>query len=118
WWGWSLVVFGGAGILVALWLAIVTWPYDLVAQGKASGDAYLKAITDTRATLVQAIAGVAVALGSLVGIVGLVNNRHQHEDTLNASRLALEQNLTFNRDSLTRTLAVTERGQITDRFSS
>lgn len=123
-WGWLLLGLSTVILLGGLGLAVFWGPDQLVVQGKASPDAYLKALTDTRATLVQVVGGVAVALGVVVGLLTLVHNREQlqrsqlqHEETLDANQKALEQTLSFNRESLTRTLDVTERGQFTERFS-
>jgi uncharacterized protein YjbI with pentapeptide repeats len=65
-----------------------------------------------------------VFLGVVVGFFTLRHNRQllqasraEHLESLNASRDALEQTLAFNRESLSTTMAVTERGQITDRYS-
>jgi hypothetical protein len=123
-WGWLVIGFAIA-ILLALLIWTVVWaPPYLVQRGAASDDAYLKAITDTRTTLVQAVGGFAVFLGVLVGLFTLRHNRQQlrasrleHSESLAASQQALQATLAFNRESLLKTAALTERGQITDRFS-
>src|ERR1700737_3443803 len=92
WWAWVLVALAITAVIVV----IIVWvPAYLVVQSKASADGYLTAITNTRTTLVQAVGGLAVFLGVVVGFLTL---RH-------------------NREALDRTLALRERGQFTDRFS-
>src|ERR1700737_1771287 len=92
WWAWVLVALAITAVIVV----IIVWvPAYLVVQSKASADGYLTAITNPRTTLVQAVGGLAVFLGVVVGFLTL---RH-------------------NREALDRTLALTERGQFTDRFS-
>jgi uncharacterized protein YjbI with pentapeptide repeats len=135
WWVWALIALAIALALVGfVW--IIRWgPGLLVQQGKATDDAYLKAITDTRTALVQAVGGFAVFIGVIVGVFTLRHNRQQllqahaehdaslaanrkeHEESLQASRDALQQTLEFNRESLTRTARLTERGLDTERFS-
>jgi uncharacterized protein YjbI with pentapeptide repeats len=105
-WAWWLVVLAIVVVLALLFYVMLWGPAYLVNQGKASDDAYLRAITDTRTTLVQAVGGLAVFLGVVIGLITLLHNRQ-----------AMQQTLAFNRESMQRTMAVTERGQITDRFS-
>jgi hypothetical protein len=115
----------GIVLLLGVFIAIIAWgPGLLVDQRKASDDAYLKAITDNRTALIQAVGGFGVFLGVVVGFFTLRHNRQllrasrlEHEESIQASRAALERTLESNRQSLERTLGVTERGQITDRFS-
>ena len=112
----SVWISMGVGIVVALALliAIIVWgPPLLVQQGKATNDAYLKAITDTRTALVQAAGGFALLLGVVVGVFTLAHNRQQ----LQASRQEHIESLDASRQAFQATLAVTERGQITDRFT-
>jgi hypothetical protein len=123
-WVWALVALAAVLALLAF-VGVIAWvPAHLVTQGRASDDAYLKAITDTRSALVQAAGGFAVFLGVLVGLFTLRHNRQQllasrqeHVDSLAASRQALQDTLSFNRDSLDRTTELAERGLITERFS-
>src|SRR5438270_3690972 len=108
--GWILLVVASV-IMVAAFVVVIIWgPGFLVVQGKAGDDAYLQAIASTRTALVQAVVGFAVFLGGIVGLFTLRHNREQlrigreeHQDSLAASRQALEQ-----------TLDVTRVGQITD----
>src|SRR6202035_3892619 len=124
WWSLLLAALGIA-VALALFVPIIIWgPAHLVQQGKASDDAYLKAITDTRTALVQAVGGFAVLLGVVVGVFTLRHNRQllratreEHLESLDASAQALQQTLSFNRESLARTAALTESGLITERFS-
>lgn len=115
----------GISAVLAIFIAIIVWgPGLLVTQGNATDDAYLKALSDNRTALVQAVGGFGVFLGVVVGFFTLRHNRqllaasrNEHVESLQANRDAVERTLAFNRESLLKTLAVTERGQITDRFS-
>ncbi len=117
---WTLRLLGAlaavAAIVAALAAAVVYAPL-LVQRGGATSDAYLKAVTDTRTTLVQAILGFAVFLGAGVGYLNLRHSRRAHADTLIANRKGLDDTLLANRNALEQTLAVTQRGQVTDRFT-
>jgi hypothetical protein len=128
----ALAIVALLGLFIGI---ILLGPILLTEQGKASNDAYLKAITDNRTALIQAAGGFGVFLGVVVGIFTLRHNRQQlrygraefetslqasrreHEESLQASRDGLDKTLAFNRESLLRTVEVSERGQITDRFS-
>jgi Pentapeptide repeats (9 copies) len=124
WWFWVLI---GLAIVAFLGLfgALVIWvPALLVDRGAATDDAYLQAITNTRTTLVQAVGGFAVFLGVVVGLFTLRHNRQllrasgaEHVESLQANHDAMEQTLAFNRESLIKTVSLSERGQITDRYS-
>ncbi len=70
-------VVGIVGLLVLIaagWVAIAIPPL-IVQQGKADPNAYLNAITATRATVVQAIGGIAVLFGVVVAWLTLQQNR-------------------------------------------
>jgi uncharacterized protein YjbI with pentapeptide repeats len=71
-------------------------PSLIVGRDGVSADAYLRGITDTRATVVQAFAGLAVIIAAVVGALNLRHNMRAHQDTL----------------------AVTRRGQVTERFTT
>jgi hypothetical protein len=103
-------------LLLAAGWAVIALPPLVVQQGKADANTYLNAITATRATVVQAIGGLAVLFGVAVAWLTLQQNQRAHAQTLTANQTALEKTLTANREALDDTLATTRRGQVTDRF--
>lgn len=105
--------------LVALvWLVSQTiwvWPGQLssIARGRADDNTYLKAVTDTRTSLLQAVAGLGVFLAAVVAALTLWFNRHAHKETLTATHKALEQ----TQAQTEATLELTRRGQVNERFA-
>ena len=131
WWAWVLITVGIPLLAAGFGVIIYSGPSWITQQGQASPDAYLKALTDNRTALVQAAGGFAVFLGVIAGALTLRHNRQQlrqgredHDRDLAASRQEHEESLKANREALEATLNVsrenlliTDRGQITDRFS-
>jgi uncharacterized protein YjbI with pentapeptide repeats len=130
-WAWVLIIVGVPLLAAVFGVIIYSGPSWITQQEKASPDVYLKALTDNRTALVQAVGGFAVFLGVIAGALTLRHNRQQlrqgredHDRDLAASREEHEESLKANGEALEATLKVsrenlliTERGQITDRFS-
>ncbi len=92
---WTAIVLGTIALVFGTAWFVYVGPSLMVSQDGVSAGGYLKAITDTRATLVQAFGGVAVLIAAVVGALTLRHNVRAHAGTL----------------------AVAQRGQVTDRFT-
>lgn len=128
-WQWLAIMAGLLILLGLLGAAVYFLPPILIQRDGADANTYLKAVTDTRTALVQAVGGIGVFAAAVVGLLTLLHNRQahrqtldanvrQHHETLQANRASLEQTLEANRQSLIETLALTSRGQVTERFTN
>ena len=92
---WILGILGSVAVGVALLGAAIIYSPRFVERGSATPDAYLNAVTATRTTLVQPLLGAAVFIGAAVGFLNLQHSKRAHVETL----------------------TLTQRGQVTDRFT-
>jgi uncharacterized protein YjbI with pentapeptide repeats len=108
WWRrtgpWLIVTLVGVGMLAALALALVVLPPRLVptpAHATTFAD-LARAQSDARGNLVAALGVLAVLIGGVVGFLNFRENQQQNLRTIELNRETLE---------------VTERGQVSERFS-